>query len=347
MRVLEVRNVHDALPRAIRLLLQTGVERSSRNSATLGDVLQSPVPVTTVYTHPWERVLFHHDRDANPFFHLYEMIWMLAGRNDVAGPAYYAGNMKLFSDDGTTFHGAYGHRWINHFGLNQLPPIIDALKKDPTDRRCVLQMWDATQDLGRSGKDFPCNTIATVQVSPHGKLDLVVFCRSNDIVWGAYGANAVHFSFLQEYLARKVGRPIGLYSQVSVNWHGYRKTLTPLLNLVPDEAGYVANPYAERGVIPTQLDVEDNWMLDRILKDLMAVADLPQHAAKPVPSDMTLSRFYRVARSMFVAHHLFREKENAHRIENALAVIQVAEETDRRADWLVAGREWLMRRANR
>ena len=69
MKVLQVRNVHEALPRALQLLDREGIRRESRN----GPVIQGP-PVATVYMHPWERVLFWPERDANPFFHLYESL---------------------------------------------------------------------------------------------------------------------------------------------------------------------------------------------------------------------------------------------------------------------------------
>ena len=104
MKVLSVRNVHEALPRALKLLQQQGIERPSRN----GPVLQAPWPVTTVYQNPLERVVFWPERDANPFFHLYESLWMLAGRNDIAPLTRYAKNMANYSDDGETQHGAYG-----------------------------------------------------------------------------------------------------------------------------------------------------------------------------------------------------------------------------------------------
>ena len=79
MRVLEMRNVHCALPRALQELERVGQARESRN----GPVIVFPDPVTTVYAKPCERVMFWSERDANPAFHLYEALWMLAGRDDV------------------------------------------------------------------------------------------------------------------------------------------------------------------------------------------------------------------------------------------------------------------------
>src|SRR5262249_6139538 len=147
--------------------------------------------------------------------------------------------MADFSDDGMTLHGAYGHRWLHTpdlspeqlpASLNQLRVIAKTLRENPDDRRCVVEMWNTRNDLGRNGKDLPCNLVLTFQRNFNGALDLTVFCRSNDIIWGAYGANAVHFSMLLEYMALWIGCPIGVYRQVSVNWHGYFNTLQPLLS---------------------------------------------------------------------------------------------------------------------
>ncbi|KKK55035.1 hypothetical protein LCGC14_3078620, partial [marine sediment metagenome] len=85
MHVLNVRNVNEALPK----MLQHLEEKGERNSSRAGEVIVAPTPVTTVYRKPMERVLFSPIRDANPFFHLIEALWMLAGRRDVATLAHY------------------------------------------------------------------------------------------------------------------------------------------------------------------------------------------------------------------------------------------------------------------
>lgn len=228
MRVLEVRNVQQALPVAMDLLESCGV--AERNERTGSVCLVAPWPVTTVYEKPTERVLFHPWRDANPFFHLYESLWMLAGRSDVSSLTRFVQRMGEFSDDGSSFNAAYGHRWRRHFMGDQLAEIGARLRRDPSDRRCVLQVWDSGADFWRydenigvlpySGRDAACNVTATFQVRA-GRLDMEVLCRSNDILWGCYGANAVHFSVLLEYVAARVGVPVGTYRQISVNWHAY------------------------------------------------------------------------------------------------------------------------------
>ena len=102
MQVIEVRNVHDALLRGLELLEVHGITRDSRN----GPVRESECPVTTVYHRPQERVLFWEQRDANPFFHFMESLWMLGGRHDLDYVYQFNKGMKRYSDDGKTLWGA-------------------------------------------------------------------------------------------------------------------------------------------------------------------------------------------------------------------------------------------------
>jgi thymidylate synthase len=238
-----------------------------------GEVITIEEPVTITYEKPTERVLFNVARDCNPFFHLYEALWMLAGRNDLPPLVYYNSGMARFTDDGgKTQPGAYGHRWREYFGYDQLDWIVESLRANPFDRRIVLQMWDPGRvrdnggpdegsgdfyKAGHGGTDVPCNTEAffrsrSIKMSrsearkqnlkyrigadgnpdPDGVcyvdyLDMTVINRSNDLAWGALGANVVHFSFLQEYLAARCGVEVGQYHQISNNLHAYTARWEP------------------------------------------------------------------------------------------------------------------------
>lgn len=229
MLVLEGRNVNELWRRCMNTLPEC-VGQDSRN----GRVWVWPTPVMSVYQRPTERVLFDPDRDANPFFHLMESLWMLAGRNHAGFLNHYVADFGARFADHDRIHGAYGHRWRQAFGFDQLDAVVEKLRVNPNDRQCVLQMWDCDEhsDLTGDWKDRPCNTNAYLRVrqdrdNVNGnwvdvrRLDLTVCCRSNDVVWGAYGANAVHFSMLQEYLAGRIGVKVGTLYQLSNNWHGY------------------------------------------------------------------------------------------------------------------------------
>lgn len=345
MHTIQCRNVNVALPLALHHLRQNGVRRESRN----GPVLLAPTPVTTIYERPRERVLLDPVRDANPFFHLFESVWMLCGDNRIAPLLHFNKQMLEYSDDGTTQNGAYGWRWRCHFDQDQLLTIAGRLRKNPDDRRCVLQMWDADFDLGKDLKDVPCNLIATFQRDSSGALDMVVFCRSNDIVWGCYGANAVHFSVVHEYVAKLIGCPLGIYTQISVNWHGYLKTLGPLESLGPDPARFVPDPYdsyqvGSPNLVATPLDIKIET-IDYVLRDIarMAVERSQYSLMNPkVPKD---SRFAMVCHLMFEAHKAYRRLQG-HGEERYLTPILILD-TDsslQNADWIVAGKQWLHRR---
>ncbi len=171
MNTLNVRNANQALPLALAVLVQHGKKRESR----VGDVLSLDVPVSTLYTNPWEMCVFHAERNLNPFATLFEGIWMLAGHNAVQFPAKFLPKMKEFSDDGTRLHGAYGYRWRHHFGKDQIDEVITNLKANPNCRRQMIQMWDPAADLSNhESKDLPCNTSVNVQVI-EGRLCIVVF----------------------------------------------------------------------------------------------------------------------------------------------------------------------------
>ena len=264
MHVIRARNAHQMLPEALYQLRRLGVRRESRN----GPVLRIPGPVTLEYERPTERVIFWRERDANPFFHLLESMWMLAGRNDVAYPASIVDSMRQFSDDGQTFHGAYGHRWRNHWFIDQVTTIAEALRLNPDDRRQVLAMWDASEDLGVNSKDIPCNTHAYFSRDENGRLDMTVCNRSNDAVWGAVGANCVHFTVLQEFIAALIGCEVGKYWQVTNNFHLYLDKHESLMNQLAEIANTseglaLEDPYATGTVEPTPICPKDPERFDR------------------------------------------------------------------------------------
>ncbi len=346
MIVLTARNVNYALPQGITHLHEYGLKEDTRN----GPVLREAHPVTTIYERPCERVLMHPWRDANPFFHLIEALWMLVGRDDIKTLQRYVKSFK-YTDDGKTVPGAYGKRWRDWFhpadgstgGADQLEWVVQRLRADPGDRRVVLQMWDAFVDPGRAdenSKDVPCN-ITALPFILDGKLNLTVFCRSNDMVWGAYGANAVHFSFLLEWLAARLGIPVGHYWQVSNNFHAYLATAGDPQACWPVDWG-PTDPYA-RGtafVMPMtagELDLSkdgdarkaEHWI--KVLLDQGALAasgsgwDLMDHVIVP----------------MEAAHAHYRTKGGEERYTGALEILGQAPAQN---DWAIAGREWLQRR---
>lgn len=213
-------------------------KRASRKNPAGDIVYEWPTPVTTQYDCPDECILYSQHRDANPFFHLFEALWILAGRNDVAFLANVLPGMRQFTDNGTTFYGAYGARIAPN-----LEDIIASLKADPDTRRAYLPIWVAGSDAAtRQTKDLPCNVGVAFRVRDNwNRLDATVFCRSNDVIWGAYGANAVQFSFILQYVAGRAGYEVGRLFQVSNSFHIYPKTR----GLLVDDTSNGQDPYSD------------------------------------------------------------------------------------------------------
>ena len=351
MRVIEVRNVHEALPEGMNLLFSEGIKESSRG----GEVLVFPTPVCTVYTHPWERVLFWSDRDANPFFHLMESLWMLSGSRDVEWIARFNENMRSFSDDGKVFHGAYGYRWKRHFycddephhPVDQLDVVLNLLTIDRSSRRAVIQMWDCTHDLmvdGGSHKDLPCNTQIYLAVRGH-HLDMTVLCRSNDIIWGAYGANAVHFSILQEYLAQILGLISGKLYQFSNNYHAYLDVFKKNHHLIGQAKDpYKAdswNPYVSDEVVAAPLVTRPASFMKELkifMDETFMGENYPDVFLDVEPENI----FLRYAAAVRRSYLLWKEKKE---VDEALEVLKNYTPDD--WDFGVACVQWLERRKER
>ncbi len=216
MKTIFADNVNEAWDLGILLMRNCRRQISPRGIPTR----EHNMPVATRYRYPKQRVLFDPGRDANPFFHLMEALWMMAGRGDVSWIEQFNSNITQFSDDGKAFHGAYGPRLTEGGENNQLRRVVHLLKQEPDTRRAVLQIWDWPEDLGRGSNDIPCNTHAYLKLRDN-RLHITVCCRSNDMVWGAYGVNAVQFSILQEYIAAQLEVEVGIYTQVSDSFHVY------------------------------------------------------------------------------------------------------------------------------
>lgn len=282
-----VPDVNDALANGLSLLMgENTITEQTRN----GPVVSADGPVVTETIYPAKRVLFSPLRRANPFFHLMESLWMLAGRNDLPWLTQFNRQMKAYSDDGgSTQPGAYGHRWRAYFGYDQLNYIIFELRERPNSRRAVLAMWNAGGDRDNSvligtgdlvsaltgTADVPCNTHCYFRIredAGQNVLDMAVSCRSNDVLWGAHGANAVHFSVMMEYVAAHLGVGMGKMTQFSFNYHVYPNALKHSLSRLRDDC-WDHNLYRTEGLRATPLFTKaDVALFDSELEAFMGYA---------------------------------------------------------------------------
>lgn len=346
-----IADVNEALAKALPMLLRHGKTFTADSVANARATIEWDGLFVTEWWKPQRNVLFDPVRDANPFFHYLEAMWLLAGREDVAYLAHILPRMRDFSDDGEVFHGAYGHRlrqWPGEGGVDdQIEQAIAMLKKSPNSRQVVLSVWNPTKDLGTKTKDMPCNDMIMLKLR-EGRLHLTVGNRSNDAVLGCYGANAVQFSTLLMYLAARIGCEIGTYWQVSNSFHVYADNPywlwfteqyerdpdnwhQPLLearckyaNLV--RGGEEFNPFA--------YGIE---RFDEELSTFMVEADAAITRGGDTIPQFAQSLAIRTAISLWNALHWHRAKDDE-RAYTELWNIELH-------DWQCAAREWLQRRA--
>jgi thymidylate synthase len=301
-----------------------------------GEALVAPSPVTIRYDFPKQHVLISPIRDANPFFHLMESLWMLAGRNDGEFLDHYIKDFsKKFGNQNGIIPDAYGYRWKVQLGYNQLEEIIRQLKKDPLTRQAVLQMWDG--DLV-SVNPKPCNLVATFRVRGM-MLDMTVFNRSNDLIWGCCGANAVHFPIMQEYVASMIHLNVGKYWQISTNLHLYKEHIDMLLGRTRNvedttlPALLRTNGYEQTIPLMKYPESFDNEVQEvvEMVEDInddkeIYVGNLSQPFLKDVV--LPMARAHRHYKNRSIPQALVE-------IENVIA-----------EDWRKAGREWIKRRTS-
>ncbi|HYR23037.1 MAG TPA: thymidylate synthase [Chthoniobacterales bacterium] len=149
-----------------------------------------------------------------------ELLWYLAGTDDLSFIQHYLSHYAEESDDGQTVYGAYGPRLFSMKGNDQIANVVKLLKERRTSRRAVIQLFDAA-DIAEHHKGIPCT--CTLQLMIRGdRLIMFTNMRSNDVFIGLpYDVFA--FTMLQEILARTLAVEIGTYKHAVGSLHLYEK----------------------------------------------------------------------------------------------------------------------------
>lgn len=222
-------------------------------------------------------------RDINPAFAFIEVLWIMAGGNNVEYLKFWNPRMKSFAQPNGLLYGAYGHRlgcadlwndtlWDNDLieslyiynpnptnqHVAQLLDARDALDSKPNSRQIVLQIWDSQSDLPdclgqERAKDIPCNVVSHLLVR-RGKLHWMQFMRSNDAIWG-WPYNLVQWTFLQEIMAGWLGLDLGPFVLLSDSYHTYQKHWANIPKILhAPEAYYTLMSHERKYALPF-----DNW----------------------------------------------------------------------------------------
>lgn len=244
----EYEGINSFLIGASSLLLKEGVKRKPSGF----NCIELPGPFMFKLNNPTSRLVTIAERKWNPMLPYAESLWLAVGRNDLQFIGHYLKNMKNFSDDGFYMRGGYGPRLRKYTGVNndykiRNPFSVDIsklnnsevdqfnyislnFKKDINTRQAIINIGDPPKDcFDENGclkvtKDFPCTRLLHFQKQPkENKLNLMVYMRSNDLLWGASAVNIFNYTFIQEYFAQILNLKIGDYYHIANNFHYYEE----------------------------------------------------------------------------------------------------------------------------
>jgi hypothetical protein len=141
------------------------------------------------------------------------------------------------------------------------------------------------------------------------------------MLWGAYGANVVHFSILQEVLAHEIGVSMGVYRQVSNNFHVYTENET--VKHLFENPPYEDYDFYSKGVARALPFITDGERLADVLSDCENFCD----------GYRTATQFLTTVAVPLRDAYLARKRGEPWSIRGVPA-----------CDWKVAFEEWVTRR---
>lgn len=147
----------------------------------------------------------------------FEWQWYLSGNRSVSEIKKQAKIWDTMHNGDDIVNSNYGYQWMRN---GQIEFVINELTKKPSSRRAVLTIYDGKEHKIHS-KDTPC-TLNIVFNITHGKLNMSVLMRSNDL-WYGFCNDQYCFSMLQKLVSDKLGTEIGWYYHFVNNLHIYEK----------------------------------------------------------------------------------------------------------------------------
>lgn len=214
----------DSIDDLLRVVFERFLRRSLHVKATRGPTIEIS-GVLLKLRNPRIR-LSRSEVKGTVFSCLGELLWYLAGSNRLKFIAYYLSRYVDESDDGKTIGGAYGPRLFGLGSKNQVANILSLLRANPSSRRAVIQLFDASDLVRRSGrypKEVPCTCTLQFLVRI-GRLHMFTSMRSNDAYKGL-PHDVFCFTMLQEIIARTLGLELGTYSHAVGSLHLYENDI--------------------------------------------------------------------------------------------------------------------------
>lgn len=202
----------DLLMEVLKKLIKGKVQYSSSR----GDIFGELDGVLLELSNPCAR-LSRTEGKGTVFSSLGELLWYLAGSNDLDFISYYIPHYVKDSEDGKTIYGGYGPRLFGE-NCNQIDNVMTLLRNKIHSRKAVIQIFDA-EDISEPRNEVPCT--CTLQfIIRNNLLHMITYMRSNDSFLG-FSHDFFAFTMLQEIMARSLNVGLGKYKHVVGSLHLY------------------------------------------------------------------------------------------------------------------------------
>lgn len=161
-----------------------------------------------------------------------ELLWYFSGKNDVEFISRYSNFWKNICNLDGTCNSAYGNLIFKKYeNVTQYKWVIDALTNDIYSRQAVMH-FNLPKHQYIENKDFVCTMYANFNIRNDEnnipKLNMSVFMRSNDVVFGLMN-DVVFFTMLQIQVFKHLKDNVypdlmlGEYTHMSNSMHIYEK----------------------------------------------------------------------------------------------------------------------------
>ena len=173
-------------------------------------------------TDPKDRKIINRERKWSEEYAEAEWQWYLSGDRNIHKLGDLYGKVppiwtRMADEDGNV-NSNYGWQWNRN---DQLEKVIDKLS-NPNTRQAAISIYDG-KEIHAYDNDTPC-TYAVQFTILHGKLDMSVLMRSNDL-WYGFCNDQYCFSRLQLLVADELEIRLGTYFHFAHNLHLYNNII--------------------------------------------------------------------------------------------------------------------------
>jgi len=170
-------------------------------------------------TDPRDNRITNRERKWSEVYAKAEWQWYLSGDPSTEKLGQIYGKIpKIWEsmvDDYGEVNSNYGYQWKRD---NQLDKVVEMLSVNQETRQATISIYDG-KEIDDYNYDTPC-TYAIQFTILHGRLDMCVTMRSNDL-WFGFCNDQYCFSRLQEMVSNELNIEPGVYYHFAHNMHLY------------------------------------------------------------------------------------------------------------------------------